>query len=119
MKNRPRKGFSLIELLIASVVVASAGALLIGGLVTANRSAQIRIDQTLATQLLASQLALLDDQFQPKTPRQGSMEPPLEDDTWALEWSETPWTPLVEAKLSVSHKGQAVDAVTYRPFTEP
>lgn len=105
--------------MIAAIVVASAGVLLVSGLVSSNRSAEQRMRQSVATQLLASRLALLDDQLQPDTPVEGAFEPPLDESAWALEWSETLWTPLVETTLSVSHKGQTVDAVTYRPLAEP
>ena len=123
MKNLPRnkdaEGFSLIELLIASVVVAAAGALLIGGLVAANRSAEVRIDQTLATQLLASQLALLGDQLDPNTPTSGTFPPPLDEFAWTLEWTEVPLTPLAEATITVTTKNHVAHVVTYRPLVQP
>lgn len=119
MAPSPEQGFSLVELLIASVVVASAGALLIGGLVAANRSAEIRIDQALSTQLLASQLALLDDQLSSQTPRSGTFPAPLDEFTWTLEWTDTPFTPLVEARLTAAKKGRAAYVVTYRPLVQP
>ena len=60
MKNRCcEEGLSLIELLIASVIAASAAALLLGGLMAANRGAELRIEQALSTQALASELAQL------------------------------------------------------------
>ena len=52
MKTRSCNGFSLIELLIASVVIAAAGALLIGGIVSANRSADRRIEMVERTMWL-------------------------------------------------------------------
>ena len=120
MKNRPRnQGFSLIELLIASVVVASAGALLIGGLVAANRSAEARIDQILSTQLLASRLALLSDPLDPSTPTSGTFPSPLDEFTWTLAWTDAPLAPLAEATLTVETKSRAAHVVTYRPLVQP
>ena len=115
----PQQGFSLIELLIASVIVASAGALLIGGLVAANRSADLRIDQTLSTQLLASQLALLDDQIDPNTSTSGTFPSPLDAFAWTLEWTDAPLTPLAQTTLTVTTKSRAAHVVTYRSVVQP
>src|SRR3989338_3780205 len=115
----PEQGFSLIELLMASVVVACAGALLIGGLVAANRSAEARIDQTLSTQFLSSQLALLGDQFDSNTPTSGTFPSPLDDVTWTLEWIDAPLAPLAEATLTITTKDRAAHVVTYRPVVQP
>jgi|GEM_PF-2711331 len=113
-------GLSLIELLIASVLVGAAGALLVSGLVTANRGADRRITQILSTQLLASQLALLDDQIGPKTPTHGTLSSPLGECTWTLEWTQTSLTPLVQATLSLEQKDhQTSHVVTYRTFVQP
>ena len=121
MKNRRcSRGFSLIELLMASVVVAAAGALLVGGLIGANRSTALRVERILSTQLLASELALLDRQLGPDTPTSGHFSPPFEDVQWTLAWTPTPRAPLVEATLTVSRGDHHVDAVTYRQLaTEP
>ena len=111
---RNSRGFSLIELLIASIVIASAGALLVGGLVAANRSSDLRIEQVLFTQALAGRLALLDDELSDQTPTHGTLPAPLDDVSWSLAWADAPLAPLVQATLSVSRKDHAADVVTYR-----
>lgn len=112
-------GFALLELLVASVVVAAAGALLVGGLVQANRSGGLRIDRIVSTELLASELALLDGPMSPQRPSGGPCAPPLDDCAWTLRWTEAPLVPLVEATLAVERKGGTVQVVTYRPLAEP
>ena len=120
MKNqhRNRRGFSLIELLIAAVIAAAAGALLIGGLVAANRSAEIRMAQTLSTHVLANQLALLDNQLGPKTPITGTVSSPLGQYTWTLAWTEAPLAPLAETTLTVTSPQGASHVVTYRQLAQ-
>ncbi len=112
-------GFSLLELLMASMVVAAAGALLVGGMVWANRGADLRIEQVLSTQLLASQLALLDGPLSPQTPRSGTCPAPLNEFTWTLQWKDAPLAPLAEATLTVGRNGHTAHVVTYQPITEP
>lgn len=122
MKNRrvsAASGFSLIELLVASTLVAAAGVLLISALVAANRSTDARIDQTLVAQALASQLALLDDQFTAATATTGSCAASLAGCAWALDWTNAPLAPLAEATLTVTHNGQTTHATTYRPIAQP
>ena len=113
-----QRGFSLIELLIAATVVASASALLIGGLLAANRGTDLRIDQVLTTQVLASQLAQMDDALSPQTPTSGSV-PSLEGWTWTLQWNESPLTPLQETTLTLTHQDRTTRVVTYRPLAKP
>ena len=115
-----QQGFSLIELLIASLVIAAASALLVGGLVAANRSSELWSERLLFTQVLASRLALLDDELSDQTPTHGILPAPLEDVSWTLAWTDAPLAPLVQATLSVSRKDHAADVVTYRRLaTEP
>ncbi len=110
----PERGFSLIELLIASVITAMACVLLIGGLQAANRSGEMRSEQILATTVLANQLALLPEQIGPATPTSGAAASPLGEFTWTLTWTEAPLAPLVEATLTVAGPQGAAHAVTYR-----
>ena len=117
--SSPQQGFSLIELLIASVIAASAGALLVGGLVAANRSANLRVNAALTTQALATQLALLDDQLTPQMPTSGPCVAALTACTWTLVWTDAPLAPLVEATLSVSSDDRTAHVVTYRTLAQP
>ncbi len=112
-------GFSLLELLVASVVMAAAGELLIGGMVWANRSADLQTEQVLATQLLASHLASLDGPLNRQMPVEGTCPPPRDDFSWTLQWSEAPLAPLAETTITVKRKDHATHVVTYRPVSEP
>jgi len=120
MKSRPRnaQGFSLVEVLVSSVVVAAAAALLIGALAAVNRSTERRIEQTLTTQLLASQLALLDDRVGDATPKSGTFPPPTEEFVWTLQVEDAgaPLSPLAKATLTVTRKDHAAHVVTCRPL---
>ena len=118
-RSPQQQGFSLIELVMAAVLLASAGAMLVGGLVAANRSSDARIEQALSTQVLASQFALLDEQITPQTPTRGTVSSPLGEYTWTLEWTKAPLAPLVEATLTLSRKDRASHVVTYRPLIQP
>ena len=114
MKSLCRNGFSLIELLLASVLVASAGALLMASLVTANRSASIRADQALLGQFLSSQLALLDDPLPAALPGSGPLPQPFDDRTALVAISAMPLTVLQEATLGVEHGAHRAALVTWR-----
>ena len=106
---------------MASLITAAAGALLAGGLVAANRSAALRIEQTLSTQLLADRLALLDERISDATPRSGTFSPSVHGATWTLtvEPAADPLTPLLKATISVTHQEHMTHVVTYRPLQEP
>ena len=110
-------GFALLELLVASVVMAAAGALLVGGMVQVNRSTELHVEQTVLTQLLASQFALLDDALSQQMPASGTCAPPA-DCTWTLHWIAAPLIPLVETTLTAGWKDRTAHVVTYRPITE-
>jgi len=116
------RGFSLMELLVASVVAAVAAALLAGAMVPANRSAAIRADQAIAVQLLASRLALLEDQLTADQPATGQFDAPLENYAWTLSLTPlpAPQTALVAATLAVERtEGTHLDVVTYRQAAQP
>ena len=120
MKNLPRnaQGFALAEVLVSSVVVAAAGALLAGALAAANRGADRRIEQILTTQLLAGQLALLDDRVGDATPKSGTFQTPTEEGfLWTLQMEDagTPLSPLAKVTLTVTRKDHAAHVVTCRP----
>ena len=108
----------MIELLMASVVVAAAAALLVGGLVAANRSADRRREQVLMAQLLASRLAMLDDQLTGDEPAQGAFPEPLEAFSWSLEQTDAPLAPLAQVTLTVSRNDHNAHVVTYRRLAE-
>jgi prepilin-type N-terminal cleavage/methylation domain-containing protein len=116
MKSHRCSGFSLVELMIASLIVAAAGALLVGGLVGANRSTEYRLGQILSAQWLANQLALLDDRISEATLTGGTILP-LDDATWTLsvEDADEPLTPLAKTTITVTRKDFTSHVVTFRP----
>lgn len=117
MKNRQRSpaGLSLVELLIASVVVAAAGTLLAGGLVISNRSADRRLAQLLATQVLATELALLEDQLAEQSGEDsGRLSPQPQPFRVTRRW-EPVSEKLARIRLTVSDGASIADVVTYRP----
>jgi len=120
MKSPRCNGFSLVELVMASLIVSVAGALLVGGLVAANRSTDLRLHQMLSTQWLANQLALLGDTLSDSTPTSGTFLP-FDDATWALtvEPADDPLKPLMKAVFTVTRKDLTSHVVTYRPVAEP
>ena len=112
------QGFSLIELLMAAVIAASVGSLLAGGLIAMNRSRDIRVEQAISTQLLAGQLALLDDEINDQTPMAGTIPASPNDFRWTIERVEAPLVPLVTTTLVLSHNGHDTHVVTYRRIAE-
>ena len=121
MKNprRNASGLSLVELLIAAIVVASAGTLLAGGLVISNRGSDRRLAQLLATQILATELALLEDQLVEKSGEDsGRFSPPPERFRVTRHW-EPVSEELARIRLTVSDGGSIADVVTDRPIKEP
>lgn len=119
---RGREGFSLIELLVASVVFASAAVLLSGGLVSANRSASGRIEQIVLTQLLADQLGRLDDSLGEETAQAGACPAPFDDARWtlALHKLDEPLALRSSATLTVMRNNRTLSVVTYRkPAPQP
>lgn len=121
MKNlrRSAAGLSLVELLIASTVVAAAGSLLAGGLVIPNRAADRRLQQIVATQLLARQFALLGDEVAGATGQIGSsFPPPLETFQWTQRW-EPASDQLARMTVTVTTGSSSAHVVTYRPIKKP
>ena len=119
MKSRRRDaGFSLIELVMAAVVVASAGALLSGALMATNRSAALRTQRALTTQWLATELALLPDAATPGH-AEGVLPAPNEAVAWTrdTEPAGTPELPFTIIRMKLSGD-QTADVVTYRPLAE-
>jgi type II secretory pathway pseudopilin PulG len=109
---------SLVELLIASIVVAVAGTLLAGGLVTSNRGAARRFQQILATQLLASRVALLDDHVAAASGElSGTFPSPLEAFHWTQRW-ESVADSMARLTIAVSDGTATTHVVTYRPIVE-
>ncbi len=116
---RAQKGFSLIELLIAGVIIAMTSSLLIGGLISANRSGELRAQQAVAAQLLANQLALISDQITPEAPHQGTCPEPYSHSTWTLKLQDTALLSVKQVELELTHQGHIFHVVTYRGFKEP
>ena len=104
--------------MIASIIIAAAGALLAGGLVTSNRGADLRMQQVLSTQLLASRLALVDDQLQRA---QGEERGTLDGFHWTQQWEQAQdhLAPLARTVVTVSDATSTAHVVTYRPVAEP
>ncbi len=115
-----RGGFSLIELLIASVVAASAAVLLSGGLISANRSASMRAEGIVLEQLLADRWGRLEDPLPSAQPQQGACPAPFDDATWtlAVEPLEGPLASVAYATLTVERNGHAVSLATYRAIAQ-
>lgn len=111
---RGRGGFSMIELLMASILIAGAGGMLIASLVSANRSASMRAEQALLGQFLASQLALLDDPLPAVLPESGPLPQPFQDHAALVTVGGLPPTTLQQAALSVEHGAHRVALVTWR-----
>jgi len=121
MKNLRRNavGLSLIELLMASVLVAAAGVLLVSGLLGANRGADLRVRQILSAQALASQLALLDDHVAGTSGAvSGTLPPPLEAFRWTRQW-EPLTDSMARLTITVSDGTVTNHVVTDRPIAEP
>ncbi len=116
--RRSNEGFSLIELLMAAVIAGAVGSLLAGSLIAANRSRDIRVEQALSTQVLASQLALLDDELTEQTPTSGTIPATPEEFTWTLQRAKVALMPLVTATLTLSRGSHEAHVVTYRRLAE-
>ncbi len=116
---RAQKGFLLIELLIAGVIIAMTSSLLIGGLRSANRSGELRVQQAVGAQLLANQLALMGDQITAETPHQGACPEPYGDSAWTLKVQDTALLSVKQVELELTHQGHTFHVVTYRGFKEP
>ena len=129
MKNPPRnrkvlgwgfgveRGFSLVELLIASAIVALTGSLLVGGLMAANRNSELRAQQALAAQQVAGHIALLPDQLAKDAPAQTAC-PESTDESCTIEQADAPLAPLKQLTLTLTVQGHTTHAVTLRPVAE-
>lgn len=117
--SRALAGFSLIELLMAAVIASSAAALLIGVLISANRQASLRKEQAVASQVLATQLALLDDALTSATPSEGACAAAPSGCRWKLEHTPTVIPQLEKVVLTVETEGRSLRASTYRRLIEP
>ncbi len=122
MKNRCcESGFSLIELLIASLIVASAGTMLASGILLANRSGAIRIQQAVAAHVLADELARVDDRLTAGTEEEHTVPSPDGNLTVvrASDAAEPPLAPLIYTSLRINHpRVQAHVATCRRPAPE-
>ncbi|GEM_PF-5489012 len=121
MKSRARNaaGFVLIELVIAAVLTAAAGALLAGALISVNRSSALRGDRAFSTQWLASQLALLPETATLGAQTSGTLPPPDDAILWTFDTAaiEPPFGSLAVVHWRLAG-GQTADVVTYRPIAE-
>lgn len=118
LASRFEGGFSLIELMIAGVIVALTASLIVGGLVAANRSGELRTRQVIANQLLSSQLASLTDSLASPQPQEGGFPEPWTDSHWSLTVADTDTHGLKQLDLTVTHQGHSVHATTFRPVNE-
>ena len=96
-----------------------AGALLASALIFANRSAILRGDRALATQWLASQLAVLPEAATLGAHADGSLPAPEEGTTWTFDTAaaEPPLASLAAVRWRLAG-GQLADVITYRPIAE-
>ena len=102
---------------MASVIVALTGSLLVGGLMSANHSSELRAQQALAAQQLASQIALLPDQLATDAPAQMAC-PVSADESCTIEQADAPLAPLKQITLTLTHQGHALHVVTLRRVAE-
>lgn len=111
----------MVELLIAASVLAIAGSILIGSLICVNRSAELSIERTMATHLLANQLALLDDRIDEQTPQHGTVTIAPEEFAWATDVADAQGVlaPLQQVTMTVTHHGHMSRLVTYRQPPAP
>ena len=103
--TRPRHGgagLTMVEALIASILVASAGLMLGSGLLASNRAAQQRRLQLMTTEIAASQLALVPDVVATGASTGGSISTPSGTMTWELTATPLVGGPLAETVLSVT-----------------
>ena len=108
----------MVEVLIASILVASAGLMLGSGLLASNRAAQQRRLQLMTTEIVASQLALVPDAVVTGASADGTVNTPSGMLAWELTATPVAGSPLAEAVLSVTGPHIAVRATTYRPVVE-
>ncbi len=108
-----------MELLLAAVLVAAAGSLLVGGLVQATRGTEARWAQMTRAQLVAGQAALLPDTLNTQTALGGALEP-----AGAGEWTLTVAdgtglaAPLKAVTVTVRADDATAQTVTARPWVE-
>ena len=112
-------GFSLLELLMASLIVAAAGVLLFGGLAHIMRSRALAQEQTIMRALLANRLALLETVAESEQ-ADGSCEAPYGTYRWAVSAAPTAvgaLPSLATVTISVtSPTGYTIEAITIRPI---
>ena len=111
----------MVELLMAAGVLAIAGSILISSLVSVNRSAELSIERTVATHLLANQLALLGDRTDEQTAQHGTITIAPEEFTWATDVADAGGilAPLQQVTMTVTHHGHMSRLVTYRQPPAP
>ncbi len=111
------RGFSLLELLIASLVVAGTGLLLFSGLAQITRSRQLKQEQTIMRELLANRLALLETVTEGEQV-DGACEAPYETYRWTVSTSAGALPSVAHVTVSItSPSAHTMDASTVRPLT--
>ena len=111
------RGFSLLELLIASVVVAAAGVLLFGSLAQITRSRQLAQEQRMMRMALASRLASLETVTDGEQ-AEGLCEAPYAAYRWALAATAGTLPSLAHVTLSIiSPSGHTMNTQTLRPLS--
>ena len=123
-----RHGFSLVEALVAAVLVGSACALLYGSVAQVARGQQLKAQQAVARRLLANHLALLEE-VPAGLVQSGEEEEKSSQGrfTWSLTTRPGPVQSLAEATLTIrwpmsggEHASKAsVSATTYRRVPAP
>lgn len=115
-----QRGLALLEVLIASTIAAAATAMLASGLLSVNRSRDLRVEQVIMGQLLASRLAALDDPLPDDAPSEGAFDEPLDAFHWRMQRESASVDPQLETViLTVSHGTVDRHVVTYRQHPEP
>ena len=106
---------------MAAVVLAIAGSILISSLVSVNRSAELSIERTVATHLLANQLALLGDRIDEQTAQHGTIAMVPDEFAWATDVADAGGilAPLQQVTMTVTHHSHMSRLVTYRQPPAP
>jgi prepilin-type N-terminal cleavage/methylation domain-containing protein len=120
-RSNLQHGFSLIELALASAILALAGGVIAGGLIAVNRGADLRVQRMMTASILANQLASLDDQLTGDTPGEGAVSTPVGEFAWAIETVESPLPAVAQVTITTTHQGHTDRTVTYRlrPAEQP
>ncbi len=121
MKSRPIRGFTLIEIVVAVAVLATAmGAIITGMARYADNAGDLR-DKTVALWVAHNRLAEIE--LEPQWPELGKSDGDVEmagvDWRWFVTISETPDPNVRRVDIRVQLEGKDADVVTFSSFRTP